>query len=149
MIDKIKAFFSKNIIEADDNALSSEQLATAALLIEVMVIDGNLDEQELRAISNTLSQMLELSIEQIDELILLSREEVADATSLYQFTREINAHYDHDKKMALMTAMWRVALADGHLDKHEEGIIRRVADLLYIRHNEYIRCKLAAKNQDQ
>jgi uncharacterized tellurite resistance protein B-like protein len=51
--------------------------------------------------------------------------------------------------MALMTAMWRVALADGHLDKHEEGIIRRVADLLYIRHNEYIRCKLAAKNQDQ
>lgn len=148
MIDKIKAFFSKNIIEADDNALSSEQLATAALLIEVMVIDGNLDEQELRAISNTLSQMLELSNEQIDELIVLSREEVADATSLYQFTREINAHYDHDKKMALMTAMWRVALADGHLDKHEEGIIRRVADLLYIRHNEYIRCKLAAKNQD-
>jgi uncharacterized tellurite resistance protein B-like protein len=147
MIDKIKAFFSKNIIEADDNALSSEQLATAALLIEVMVIDGNLDEQELRAISNTLSQMLELSSEQIDELILLSQEEVADATSLYQFTREINAHYDHDKKMALMTAMWRVALADGHLDKHEEGIIRRVADLLYIRHNEYIRCKLAAKNQ--
>jgi uncharacterized tellurite resistance protein B-like protein len=149
MIDKIKAFFSKNIIETDDNALSSEQLATAALLIEVMVIDGNLDEQELRAISNTLSQMLELSSEQIDELILLSQEEVADATSLYQFTREINAHYDHDKKMALMTAMWRVALADGHLDKHEEGIIRRVADLLYIRHNEYIRCKLAAKNQDQ
>lgn len=149
MIDKIKAFFSKNIIETDDNALSSEQLATAALLIEVMVIDGNLDEQELRAISNTLSQMLDLSNEQIDELIVLSREEVADATSLYQFTREINAHYDHDKKMALMTAMWRVALADGHLDKHEEGIIRRVADLLYIRHNEYIRCKLAAKNQDQ
>lgn len=148
MIDKIKAFFSKNIIEADDNALSSEQLATAALLIEVMVIDGNLDEQEFRAISNTLSQMLDLSNEQIDELIVLSREEVADATSLYQFTREINAHYDHDKKMALMTAMWQVALADGHLDKHEEGIIRRVADLLYIRHNEYIRCKLAAKNQD-
>ncbi len=148
MIDKIKAFFSKNIIEADDNALSSEQLATAALLIEVMVIDGNLDEQEFRAISNTLSQMLDLSNEQIDELIVLSREEVADATSLYQFTREINAHYDHDKKIALMTAMWRVALADGHLDKHEEGIIRRVADLLYIRHNEYIRCKLAAKNQD-
>tara|TARA_B110000046_G_C13001756_1_gene402493 strand:- start:865 stop:1305 length:441 start_codon:yes stop_codon:yes gene_type:complete len=146
MIDKIKAFFNKNVIESDDNTLSTEQLATAALLIEVMVIDGNLDEQELRAISSTLSQMLALSSEQIDELILLSQEEVADATSLYQFTREINAYYDHDKKMALMTAMWRVAFADGHLDKHEEGIIRRVADLLYIRHNEYIRCKLAAKN---
>ena len=112
-----------------------------------MVIDGNLDEQELQSISGTLSEMLDISSEQIDELILLSRDEVAEATSLYQFTREINAHYDHDKKMALMMAMWRVAFADGHLDKHEEGIIRRVADLLHILHSDFIRCKLAAKNQ--
>ena len=147
MIDKIKAFFSSNIIEADDNAMSTEQLATAALLIEVMVIDGNLDEQELQSISTTLSQMLDLSREKIDELIVLSRDEVTEATSLYQFTREINEHYDHEKKMALMTAMWRVAFADGVLDKHEEGIIRRVADLLHLPHSDYIRCKLAAKAQ--
>ena len=147
MINKIKAFFSKNIVEVDDNALTTEQLATAALLIEVMVIDGNLDEQELQSISSTLSEMLDISGEQIDELILLSRDEVAEATSLYQFTREINAHYDHDQKMALMMAMWRVAFADGHLDKHEEGIIRRVADLLHILHSDFIRGKLAAKNQ--
>jgi len=144
MINKIKAFFNKNVVEADDNTLTTEQLATAALLIEVMVIDGNLDEQELQSISGTLSEMLDISSEQIDELILLSRDEVAEATSLYQFTREI---YDHDKKMALMMAMWRVAFADGHLDKHEEGIIRRVADLLHILHSDFIRCKLAAKNQ--
>lgn len=147
MINKIKAFFNNNVVEADDNTLTTEQLATAALLIEVMVIDGNLDEQELQSISGTLSEMLDISSEQIDELILLSRDEVAEATSLYQFTREINAHYDHDKKMALMMAMWRVAFADGHLDKHEEGIIRRVADLLHILHSDFIRCKLAAKNQ--
>ena len=147
MINKIKAFFNKNVVEADDNTLTTEQLATAALLIEVMVIDGNLDEQELQSISGTLSEMLDISSEQIDELILLSRDEVAEATSLYQFTREINAHYDHDKKMVLMMAMWRVAFADGHLDKHEEGIIRRVADLLHILHSDFIRCKLAAKNQ--
>ena len=87
MIDKIKAFFARNVIEADDSGLSGEQLATAALLIEVMVIDGNLSEDELASISNTLAQMLELSTEQVDELILLSRDEVAEATSLYQFTR--------------------------------------------------------------
>lgn len=147
MINKIKAFFAKNVIETDDSSLSGEQLATAALLIEVMVIDGNLGEDELASISNTLAEMLELSTEQVDELILLSRDEVAEATSLYQFTREINAHYDHDKKINLMTAMWRVAFADGRLDKHEEGIIRRVADLLHIRHSEYIKCKLTARDQ--
>lgn len=147
MISKIKGFFAKNVLESDDTSVKSEQLAAAALLVEVMVIDGNLDEQELGSISQTLCQILELSRDQVDELILLSRDEVSEATSLYQFTREINTHYSADQKMKLLTAMWRVAYADGHLDKHEEGIIRRVADLLHILHSDYIRCKLAAREQ--
>ena len=146
MIEKIKAFFAKNVIDTDDNSLQAEQLATAALLIEVMVIDGNLAEDELQSISRTLSQILQLSSEQVDELILLSRDQVADATSLYQFTKEINAHFDQRKKLELMTAMWRVAFADGHLDKQEEGIIRRVADLLHLRHSEFIHCKMTARD---
>jgi uncharacterized tellurite resistance protein B-like protein len=148
MIDKIKSFFSKNVLEPEVETTSPDQLATAALLIEVMVIDGDLDDQEMQAIAGTLSNMLDLTEEQIDQLIELSKEEVADATSLYQFTKEINEHFDIEKKLSLMTAMWRVAFADGHLDKHEENIIRRVADLLHIRHSEYIRCKANARDMD-
>ena len=146
MIDRIKSFFAKNVLEPEET-VTSEQIAVAALLIEVMVIDGNLDAQELESISQTLCNILELEAEMVEELLRLSREEVAEATSVYQFTREINEHFELDKKMNLLTAMWRVAYADGYLDKHEEGIIRRVADLLHIRHNEYIRCKLAARGQ--
>ena len=148
MIDKIKSFFSKNVLEAETEITSPDQLATAALLIEVMVIDGDLDDQEMQAIAGTLSNMLHLSKEQIDQLIELSKEEVAEATSLYQFTKEINEHFDIEKKLSLMTAMWRVAFADGHLDKYEENIIRRVADLLHIRHSEYIQCKLNARDKN-
>ena len=147
MISKIKGFFAKNVLEAEDATVKTEQLAAAALLVEVMVIDGNLDEQELTSISQTLCQILALSGEQVDELIRLSRDEVAEATSLYQFTREINTHFNAEQKMNLLTAMWRVAFADGYLDKHEESIIRRVADLLHILHSDYIRCKLAARDQ--
>ena len=147
MIEKIKNLFSKKVLEAEDDSTSAEQLATAALLIEVMVIDGNLDPDETQSISATLSRMLDLSAQQVDELIELSQAEVREATSLYQFTSEINKHFDHNKKLSLMTAMWRVAFADGHLDKHEENIIRRVADLLHIRHSEYIRCKQLAREK--
>ncbi|MCS5587389.1 MAG: TerB family tellurite resistance protein [Porticoccaceae bacterium] len=145
MLDKIKQLFSKKGEETDQDKVAKEHLATAALLIEVMVIDGDLDEQELQSISATLCRILDLSQDQVEELIALSREEVAEATSLYQFTREINANFDIEGKKELLTCMWRVAYADGQLDKHEEGIIRRVADLLHIRHNEYIRCKLDAR----
>ena len=147
MIEKIKNLFSKKVLEAEADSTSADQLATAALLIEVMVIDGNLDPDEIQSISATLSRMLDLSAQQVDELIELSQAEVREATSLYQFTSEINKHFDHNKKLSLMTAMWRVAFADGHLDKHEENIIRRVADLLHIRHSEYIRCKQLAREK--
>ena len=146
MIDRIKSFFAKNVLEPEET-VASEKIAAAALLVEVMVIDGNLDAQELESISQTLCNILELEAEMVEELLRLSREEVAESTSVYQFTREINEHFELDKKMDLLTAMWRVAYADGYLDKHEEGIIRRVADLLHIRHNEYIRCKLAARGE--
>jgi uncharacterized tellurite resistance protein B-like protein len=132
MIDRIKSFFAKNVLEPEET-VSSEQIAV--------------DAQELESISQTLCNILELEAEMVEELLRLSREEVAEATSVYQFTREINEHFELDKKMNLLTAMWRVAYADGYLDKHEEGIIRRVADLLHIRHNEYIRCKLAARGE--
>ena len=111
MIDKIKNFFSKNIIEPEVDTATPQQIASAALLIEVMVIDGNLDEQELESITGTLSTMLGIAKEKIDELITLSREEVTEATSLYQFTREINDHFDEQQKLELMTGMWRVAFA--------------------------------------
>jgi hypothetical protein len=40
-----------------------------------------------------------------------------------------------------------LACADEHLNKYEESIIRRVTDLPHIRHAEYIRYKLAARDQ--
>jgi uncharacterized tellurite resistance protein B-like protein len=145
MLGKLKQLFSKKDQQSDQERVAEEHLATAALLIEVMVIDGHLDDQELQSISTTLCSILELSKDQVDELISLARAEVEDATSLYQFTKQINQHYELEGKPQLLTSMWRVANADGELDKHEENIIRRVADLLHIRHSEYIRCKLEAK----
>ena len=145
MLGKLKQLFSKKQEQSDQEKVAEEHLATAALLIEVMVIDGHMDDQELQSISATLCAILGLAKNHVDELITLSQAEVEDATSLYQFTKQINDHYDLEGKLQLLTSMWKVAYADGELDKHEENIIRRVADLLHIRHSEYIRCKLDAK----
>jgi uncharacterized tellurite resistance protein B-like protein len=149
MLAHIRDYFEKQILNThgeDVPETRPEQLATAALLIEVMIVDGNLSEKELASISQTLKTLLSLSAEDVEELIALSQAEVDQATSLYEFTRQINQHFDLNKKMHLMTSMWRVAFADGYLDKHEESIIRRVSELIHLRHAEYIRCKLAAKS---
>ena len=148
MINKIKEFFNKKTEEAEDNSHSVLNIATAALLIEVMTIDGNMDQEEMDSVKSNLSTILELSDDEIQELIDLSQEEVSDATSLYQFTKEINANFKLQQKLDLMTALWQVALADDYLDKYEESILRKIADLIHLRHSEYIECKTKARTSD-
>ena len=148
MINKIKEFFNKKTEEAEDNSHSVLNVATAALLIEVMTIDGNMDQEEMDSVKSNLSTILELSDDEIQELIDLSQEEVSDATSLYQFTKEINANFELQQKLDLMTALWQVALADDYLDKYEESILRKIADLIHLRHSEYIECKSKARTSD-
>ena len=148
MINKIKEFFNKKTEEAEDNSHSVLNIATAALLIEVMTIDGNMDQEEMDSVKSNLSKILELSDDEIQELIDLSQEEVSDATSLYQFTKEINANFELQQKLDLMTALWQIALADDYLDKYEESILRKIADLIHLRHSEYIECKTKARTSD-
>jgi uncharacterized tellurite resistance protein B-like protein len=44
-----------------------------------------------------------------------------------------------------MKAMWEMAYADGDLDKYEDYIIRKIADLIYVPHTEFIRAKSLVK----
>ena len=42
--------------------------------------------------------------------------------------------------------MWRVALADDALSHYEEHLIRKVSELLYVTHNDFMVAKLTAQN---
>ena len=43
--------------------------------------------------------------------------------------------------------MWAIAYADGDLDKYEEYIIRKVADLLHVSHSDFMHAKHTARSQ--
>ena len=42
----------------------------------------------------------------------------------------------------MLELLWQGAYADGELSSIEEHIIRKIADLLHLRHSEYIQTKL-------
>lgn len=151
MLNKISAFFERHLQPAGGSSphLSHEQkqLAVVALLIEVAMADHVFDERELQSLQKMLQQKFSISHEQINELIELAKEESAEATSLHQFTHLVHQHCNEQEKFELLVSMWELALADQTLDKHEEYIIRKVADLIYVPHTEFIRAKFVAKKQ--
>ena len=114
------------------------------MLIETARADFTQDETEQQTLEHLLCSALPLTRQEVHELILLAQNRADEATSLYEFTRVINDYYSADQKLQLISAMWTVAYADGDLDKYEEHLIRQVAELTYVPHQDYIHSKLQA-----
>ncbi len=149
MIDALKNFIEERFAPKQQNQSVEEKinLAAAALLIEVAYSDNNIAEVEQGALKNLLVQQFDIPNRLIDELVAHAESEVREASSAYEFTRAINAYFETEEKYALVQAMWQIAYADGNLDRYEESMIRKLADLLYVSHSDFIRAKLSIQEQ--
>ena len=117
------------------------QLATATLLIEVMRADYQEDLTENEAVFEQVKRFFDLSE---DEALLLIKEAESEAdhsVELQSFTRLLHERLSLEDKHAVVEMLWRVALADDHLDKHEDYVVRKIAGLLYISHSDLIRIR--------
>ena len=144
--------FFKKIFQTEDseNPTIDDKTSTKAciaLLLETSMADEVLDESELQTLKNTLQKDFQIDEDEIDELINLAKENVQDSTSLYEFTRDINDNFDATERVKLIESMWKIAYADGNIDKYEEHIIRKVSNLIYVAHSDFIKAKLSAKEQ--
>lgn len=143
MIRALKALFeAPSKAEDAQSRQHRTQLAAAALLIETARADFTQSAEEQAAFEPLLCRALDLPADEVRALVEQASERVDESTSLYDFTRVINDHYDPQQKLALIDCMWAVAYADGDLDKYEEHLIRQVAKLTYVPHSEYINSKL-------
>ena len=150
MLNTLNRFISRYLQPAVDNGSSKlsshqKQVAIAALLVEVAVADQHFSAVELDHLVIVLQQKLKLSIEESTELIAAATSASGNATSLYEFTQLVNQYCSAAEKCNLIAGMWEVAYADSTLDKYEDHLIRRVADLIYVSHSDFIRTKNQVK----
>ncbi len=153
MLDRVRRFFAENLVDATRKDVPADQrehaceLATAALLIEVSRADYEVREVERAQVLRAVRSAFGLDDDETRELVEIAEEEAAEATSLYEFTRLINDGFDLDAKRRVVLMLWQVAFADGHVDKYEEHLIRRVADLIHVPHRSFIAAKHEAEQR--
>ena len=145
MIASITEFFNQ-FIDSDTrpNKAGGEhslQIATAALLLEMMRMDDQITSEERNSVATTLRQQFGLNADQLKTLIDLAEQEARQASGYYQFTSLINKNCNADQKVRIIENMWHVAMSDGHLDAHESHLMRKISDLLYVGHADYIAAK--------
>lgn len=144
MLDTVQQFFQRVLAPAHDHHDAvTPQLAVAALLSEVLRADYEVDPQELATLREMLVRQFSLSGEQADALIAEAEAQVEHAVDHFQYVSLLNERFSYDQRVELVAAMWRLAYADDELAALEEHRIRRLADLLYVSHSDFIRTKLA------
>lgn len=143
MLKKIGEWFQLQFEDNDNEASEhSIELATAVLFYEIMRADDKFEASERKVYKDLLNTHFQLSETEVSELLKLTEDEAKQAVDFVQFTRVINAKCDAKQKRKILDSLWRIAYADGHIDADEEHLIRRVADLLYLSHNQFIQSKL-------
>ena len=142
MVRKILSLLQAERPASTSARFTRVQVATCALLLEVAHSDGHYHVAEARLVNALLSGIFTLPAEAVAELVELARDQQQNSTDLFQFAREINAHFSPEEKLAVMEGIWRIIYADGTLDKFEDALARQLATLLRLSHREAIACKV-------
>jgi uncharacterized tellurite resistance protein B-like protein len=124
------------------------RVATALLLIEVTKADYAADFAEDAAVLASVKQFFALDDASAELLIEEARSEADRAVELQQFTRRLHEQLSAAEKLRVVEMLWQVALADSKLDKHEDHLVRRIADLLYVSHSDLIRIRNRVRGAD-
>ena len=148
MIKALKALFAGTEEKTGADEEITAELAAAALMVEAAMSDGVYANVEHDEIIKVLIASFKLDAEAA-EAVLNKAEDLADrAVDHHRFTKVVKM-LDHDRRMQIMTDLWRVALADGERDAHEDMLLRRLAPLLALSDRERAEARQAAERDAQ
>ncbi|VAW74668.1 hypothetical protein MNBD_GAMMA13-1182, partial [hydrothermal vent metagenome] len=112
-----------------------------ALLFEMLRADDSEHPDERVALERILQERFNLSAEETRTLSDLADQEATEAVSLYPFTGLINDYFTPEQKVQVVEMLWQIAYADTNLNPYEEALVRKIADLIYVPHRDFIQAK--------
>ncbi len=149
MLDRFKATFARRVKDDSIESDTDDQqvaLAAAMLLLEVAWADHEIEEREVKLIRNALVTLYDISDGQVEAVIAEAKLEHQEISSIFPFTRALNEQLDTPERRRLLESLWRLNAFDGSAFHYEEGVIRKISELLYLTHADFIAAKLGAKS---
>jgi uncharacterized tellurite resistance protein B-like protein len=123
------------------------QIATAAIFIEMAKADGEFSDEEREHIVVSLKNRYGLEEEYVHDLIELSKAELKDSISLYEFSGVINKNFTFEDKFELLKNLWRLIYTDKTLDKYEDHLIKKIGGMLQMEHKKIINAKMLIRKE--
>ena len=142
MFNLLKKIFKKENQEKE--SISDINLASAIILIEVSYSDFEIKDVETEKMIKFFETSLNLSKEKSIRLNNEAQKLHKDTNCLRKYIKLINENYTKEEKMKLINIAWKIARADDEIDKYEEHRIRKISELLYLNHADFIKEKISS-----
>lgn len=117
------------------------RVAAAALMVQLISVDGVIDEAEQVRLKDVLKKRFSLSDRETAELIAIAHEREKEAVDLYGFTSVLKRELDEDGRIEIIEMMWKLVFADGEIHEFEDNLVWRVAELLGVSRRDRIRMR--------
>ncbi|MCC5453086.1 TerB family tellurite resistance protein [Rheinheimera sp. UJ51] len=124
--------------------LNEAEFIAVVLMLQLSHADFDSAEAEQQLVQRYLSEEYQLTPEHTNKVFAQAQQMAADSTCLHAYTSKLKS-LTEPQRIAVLDQLWKVAYADGNIDPHEDAMLRKVADLLFIRHSDFIQSKLANK----
>ncbi|PID60093.1 MAG: hypothetical protein CSB44_11360 [Gammaproteobacteria bacterium] len=140
-LDRLAASLGNDDDPAGKQSRIASERVMAVLLIEIARSDHDIAPEERETVTMALLANTSLERGEIDTLFDEALAEADGAVSLHEHVRAVNERFDKTGKTRLVEDMWRVALADGTIDHQEDYTIRKLSELLHLKHRDFMQAK--------
>ena len=150
MFDSLMQVFRDLAGASDDTQVFSDsdlRVATAALLVHLMSIDGVIDDNETEEIRKVLKEHYSLSDTETAELIEFASKCDEESVDIYKFTSVLKRELDEEGRIKIIEMMWLLVFADGEIHEFEDNLVWRVSELLGVSRRDRIRMRQHVRAQ--
>lgn len=144
MTRDFKTFFDIYVRPSEGARINREsyefKYAAAALLVACSKSDFDEDPEEKKVITEILQETFKVSATTLESLLQMAGA-ASEEDNLIDITNMVNEYYSEKDKHFLLENLWRVAYADGRLDKYEELFIDRIAAKIQLTRDDVSRAQ--------
>jgi len=145
LVEKISQAIQEPETDKEAERARALRLATAVLMADVARADYDFDEDEFAKLLDLVQLHFGLSAEDATQLANEASEVAEDLVSLHEFTQLLHRNLDETEKEEVVALLWRIAYADGRLDKYEDSLVLKISDLLYVSRGRVMQLKAEAQ----
>ena len=131
--------------EEKPNHALTYRIVLGALLSLVSQADGKITPEEIETKKTILAQKGYSDPAEQQEILAAAQRALEERLDWEGFTREVNQECEYAERVKLVRDLFSVAWADHKLEHPEIETIRKIANLLWLDHKDFIQAKLETR----